>query len=85
MRNSYSNMWEIKVTHWCSKSIIWVIEPLNEAITWPKGHRDSNLGRPDSARWELSNKPKFIEIGLQEAEIALRLDISHHRLKVNKS
>jgi hypothetical protein len=39
---------------------------------WSSSHRNANLWWPDSELKELQNELKFIKIGSQEAEIALR-------------
>ena len=73
MRNLGVYMWEIKITYKYSKSIIWVLGLLNEAIMWSKCHKNVRLGWLNSALWELQNKLNFIRIELQKAEIALKL------------
>ena len=47
-------------------------EPLDEAVRWSKGPGNTRTVRLEQARRELNNKPKFIKIGSQEAEIALK-------------
>jgi len=66
-------MWEIRVTYNTSKSIFHIIEPLNKDEKWYKDHRNFKPKWPDAEYWELQNKFKFIKIGSQEAEIALRV------------
>ena len=52
---------------------------MNEDKKWPRDCRNFKLKQPDGEYWELQNKSKFINIGSQEAEIALRVGkILHH-------
>jgi len=46
---------------------------LNEDEKWYRDHRNFKPKHPDAGYWELQNKSKFIKIGSQEAEIALRV------------
>ena len=59
--------------HGSSKSIFHTIEPLDEGCKWYRGHRNFKPKQTDVSYWELQNKSKFIKIGSQEAEIALRV------------
>ena len=61
------------VTYDVSKSIFHMINLLNEDEKWYKSCRNFKPKRSDAECWELQNKPKFIKIGSQEAEIALRV------------
>ena len=60
---------------------------MNEDEKWYRDHRNFKPKQPDAGYWELQNKPKFIKIGSQEAEIALRvgkiLIICMHHGEVN--
>jgi len=46
---------------------------LNKDVEWYREHRNFKPKQPDAGYWEHQNKSKFIKIGLQEAEIALRV------------
>ena len=46
---------------------------MNEDEKWYRDHRNFKPKLPDAEYWELQNKSKFIKIGSQEAEIALRV------------
>ena len=46
---------------------------MNEDKKWHRDCRNFKLKQPDGEYWELQNKSKFINIGSQEAEIALRV------------
>ena len=46
---------------------------MNEDKKWYRDCRNFKLKQPDGEYWELQNKSKFINIGSQEAEIALRV------------
>ena len=46
---------------------------MNEDEKWYIDHRNFKPKLPDAGYWELQNKSKFIKIGSQEAEIALRV------------
>ena len=46
---------------------------MNEDEKWSRDHRNFKPKQPDAGYWELQNKSKFIKIGSQEAEIALRV------------
>ena len=61
------------VTHDASKSIFHTIEHLNKVKNWYKDCINFKPKWSDVGYWELQNKLKFIKIGSQEAEIALRV------------
>jgi len=61
------------VTYDVSKSIFHMINLLNEDEKWYKSCRNFKPKRSDVEHWELQNKLKFIKIGSQGAEIALRV------------
>ena len=46
---------------------------MEEDKKWYKDFRKFKPKWPDAGFWELQNKPKFIKIGSQDAEIALRV------------
>ena len=46
---------------------------MNEDKKWYRDCRNFKSKRSDAGYWELQNKSKFINIGSQEAEIALRV------------
>ena len=46
---------------------------MNEDEKWFRGRRNFKSKRSGAGHWELQNKFKFIKIGSQEAEIALRV------------
>ena len=54
------------------------IEPLQAVETWSREARDSKPRWPYSARWELQNKLKFVQIGSQEPDLALRPGKFYH-------
>ena len=47
---------------------------MNEDEKWYRSRRNFKLKRPNLEHWALQNKPKFIKIGSQEAEIALSVE-----------
>ena len=53
---------------------------MNEDEKWYRDHRKFIPKQPDAGFWEIQNNPKFIKIGSQEAEIALRVGkiLMHH-------
>ena len=46
---------------------------MDEGCKWYRDHRNFKPKQTDVSYWELQNKSKFIKIGSQEAEIALRV------------
>ena len=50
-----------------------IIEPLDKGGKWYRDHRNFKPKQADAGYWELQNKSRFIKIGSQEAEIALRV------------
>ena len=46
---------------------------MNEDVEWYRDHRNFKPNQPDAGYWEHQNKSKFIKIGSQEAEIALKV------------
>ena len=63
---------------------------MDKGCKWYRVHRNFKPKQTDVSYWELQNKSKFIKIGSQEAEIALRVSkilimyiMEKSRFKVN--
>ena len=46
---------------------------MNKGVKWDRDHRNFKQKQPVAGFWDLQNKSKFIKIGLQEAEIDMRV------------